>query len=847
VPTTPRERPGTSIGPYKLLEQIGEGGFGVVYMAEQCRHAKTRRAESRDLKRLLLGDLDWIVMKALEKDRRRRYDTANSLRLDVRRFLDCEPVTAAAPSIAYRFGKFSRRNRDALVTAGFVAAVLLLATIVSTWQAIRATQASAKTRVETNRALDAEKEALEQRERAVSAEIEARGAQARAEASEWQAKRNEYISDMATANREFGALNTMFAIALLNKHIPGPGEPDFRGFEWRWLWNQCHQELFQLRRHTALLRDMRFSPDGKLLATGATDGTIRLWNIEAQQEVWRFQGGEYCNSAVFSPDGKSLVTSFFRPISDKPGGKVLWNLSMPESPVESGRFDGPSGRQSFSIDGRTLWTGGRQFDLSGKLLRDLHPSGAKGQDFSKDGKTSAWLDRHGNAHILDVPSGKSLRLPKHEGYYDFPVKGVAISPIDADVIVTGSISGARIWNRSGDLVRELPGTSGTPLSMIRFSKDGDLLAVRKFTGAIEIFETKSWTQVGVVRTPQPGNTVAFSPADNTLLLAGGDDGVIRAWRVTPNEPVDQTLDHPQEVLCLEFSPKGDVLAAGLYDGSVRSWDLQSSEELFTTPPNRKVFALYGIANMLDFIAFAPDSNFAAIIGPETTFSVWDLDRRVEVHSETLPGTDQFYSILFSNDGARLYAGAREGSIGVFEWNSREPRLTTLSEHLVTWNRHLAASPDGLYLATQSVATTLLNMKENRPVRTLPNSENALNLAFSPDGSHLAGCTEGGAPCGTWPPVKPSEISLTCRRSDTFHGCQMAADWPLRISRERQSFGTCRRVKSLPLFPEKLARSHPTEASSRSDLMTSSPPARKRFVVSRCITPRRSWRSMNAER
>ena len=80
-------------------------------------------------------------MKALEKDRHRRYETASGLAADVRRFLADEPVEAWPPSAAYRFRKFARRNRVMLATGAAVAAALLLGTVVSIWQAVRAEHA----------------------------------------------------------------------------------------------------------------------------------------------------------------------------------------------------------------------------------------------------------------------------------------------------------------------------------------------------------------------------------------------------------------------------------------------------------------------------------------------------------------------------------------------------------------------------------------------------------------------------------------------------------------------------------------------------------------------------------
>jgi hypothetical protein len=103
--------------------------------------AAQRNLEPAQLSRAVRGDLDWIVMKTLEKDRSRRYETANGLARDIERYLHDDPVEARPPSAGYRFRKFARRNKGALFTVGLVAAALVVGTVVSTWQAIRATRA----------------------------------------------------------------------------------------------------------------------------------------------------------------------------------------------------------------------------------------------------------------------------------------------------------------------------------------------------------------------------------------------------------------------------------------------------------------------------------------------------------------------------------------------------------------------------------------------------------------------------------------------------------------------------------------------------------------------------------
>src|SRR5438876_8236399 len=100
-----------------------------------------RHTEPAKLTKLVRGELDWIVMKTLEKDRNRRYETANGFAADLQRYLTDEPVQACPPSATYRLRKFARRNKVALATSGLVVAALLIGTAVSVWQAVEATDA----------------------------------------------------------------------------------------------------------------------------------------------------------------------------------------------------------------------------------------------------------------------------------------------------------------------------------------------------------------------------------------------------------------------------------------------------------------------------------------------------------------------------------------------------------------------------------------------------------------------------------------------------------------------------------------------------------------------------------
>jgi serine/threonine protein kinase len=144
-----------------------------------------RKTEPNKLQGLVRGDLDWIVMKSLDKDRSRRYETASAFAADVRRYLGSELVEARPPSPWYRFQKFSRRNKVALTTASLVAAALLLGTVTSIWQAARATRAQ-------NEANEARKKVEEFTERFKAANVLLSSGRARVDNGEWSAANADY-------------------------------------------------------------------------------------------------------------------------------------------------------------------------------------------------------------------------------------------------------------------------------------------------------------------------------------------------------------------------------------------------------------------------------------------------------------------------------------------------------------------------------------------------------------------------------------------------------------------------------------------------------------------------------
>ena len=160
------------------------------------------------------GELDWIVMKALDKDRNRRYQSATALAEDIQRYLNDEPVLACPPSTSYRFRKFAHKNRVTLTTAAIVIASLSIGIVLSGWQAMRAMRAETV-------AIDRLVEVELQRDLAVQRKNTLR--------------HHLYAADMKVAaesrrNGRFGPTR-----AILERQLPEAGEQDLRGFAWYYL------------------------------------------------------------------------------------------------------------------------------------------------------------------------------------------------------------------------------------------------------------------------------------------------------------------------------------------------------------------------------------------------------------------------------------------------------------------------------------------------------------------------------------------------------------------------------------------------------------------------------------
>jgi eukaryotic-like serine/threonine-protein kinase len=746
--------------------------------AELTATAERRRVEPPRLIHSLRGDLDWIVMKCLEKDRTRRYPTANDLVEDVQRFLDGDTVLARPPSNVYLLQKFFHRHHRAVAAAAAITITLLTGSIVSTWLAVRATRA----------------------ERAAeSAQKMEVGLRRRAERESATARLNEYVADMNLVQQSLAAENYGRAVQLLNKHRPARSEPDLRGFEWRYLWQLTrgdeHTEFPSLNEP---VHSVAMSPDGEFIAAGS-EHKLNVWNAQTKALVFSQDHG--ASSATFSRNGEMLF--IISPSESRTEPQMRMEMRTPGSLhafntrtwTEQKTMAGNSGPISLSRDGRRLATQTREgvrvwntgtWEIASTVRDAGTPFG-----LSPDGQRLVAEKRFGGAltvwTVEEEPRQITLNnstnlfvrfgLPRRD-------RALAFSP-DGKFIVAArnlpsehGVFSLSVWNAdTGEEVGQMPADTEHPehtgsITAIVFSPDGKKLATAGMDHSIRVWDFEKRQRIRALQgSLNEVWSVAFSP-DGEHIVSGSKDGAVNEW---PIDPPEQKESFAGARLPLGFSTNGTVLAALSRDNDVLFVNIQSGEVEKTfesSSASRGFRPLMAVAISADLrtlatmseggiklwntetrestalrlpergvsvLALSPDGGTLVTgSGWDRTLRWWDLRHGTNVVRE-----GDCERILFSANSQLAAAFSRDNRVEIWDVAARSVRTNFVAEPALApavSGAQASFSPDGrlLAIACQDDTVRLWDVGSAKQIGALiGHKQSVVSVAFSPQGRTLA--------------------------------------------------------------------------------------------------------------
>jgi eukaryotic-like serine/threonine-protein kinase len=490
---------------------------------EQSTVANKRQLEPRKLSHQFRGELDWIVMKAIEKDRERRYDSAISFASDVQRFLDDLPVKASPPSSLYLLRKLARRHRVMLITSAALVCMMIAATALSTRYAFIADRALADSERE-RKAADVQRTIAEMRQK------ESDSLQLEAIAQRNTIQQALYKSDIRLASIDHNNVNSLRLQKTLDTHFPLDDAPDLRAWEWYYLLGASHQETAGTNHRWEVV-DVAWSPDGKHIASTGMDG-IRICDATSGELIYDNSTGLERAGGTWSPDSRRFAW----------GGLHYGNvISIWDSLTNEVTF-----------------------------LRG-HTSSIREVCWSPDGRrlVSASLDH--SCRVWDPKTEECL----------FVIHDESSSFMDVcwnskrDLAASGLQNGVIVFNPvTGEVVTKT--TSGSPVHSVQFSADGTRMIVGDSTGRCIIYDVDDWNML--LEFQAHNNEIlgiAANPKYPSFATCGADS-VTHIWRLADGGRHSTLFGHNGAVNDVDWDPTGLRLVTGSSDQRVLTWSIRES-------------------------------------------------------------------------------------------------------------------------------------------------------------------------------------------------------------------------------------------------------------------------------
>ena len=734
--------------------------------AKASEIASCRGTDAGRLRKEVHGDLEWITMRALEKECARRYPSASEMAADIQRHLRDEPVTAGPAGVAYRLRKFVIKNRLAVGAAVLIAVSLITGLVVSTGYFLQAERQYERAQRGSYTANLAAAELLLRTNQMDSAQERLLACEPKLRNWEWRHLWHRRDSSLARWHSQGDFTR-----------YPFPSVIGFAGR--RTCWNtQTTVECWEGPGYTAARvfrakKVLGMSNDGALAVT-ADDG-VKLIEVASGKTIATCldcsQPGIY---AVFSPDGTRVAMAAGREtvVWDARSGKILARI-----PVDRVLTFNPDGTQlamhlqgsQSNPDRLELWS-----VIPVHRVASLDSGGyVRAAAFSPDGARLAWAAAGGSVRVGSLrPVKVPTVLTTEEG-----VEAIAFSPDGHRIAATGD-GAIRIW-LDGKLAARVPAFGAPSVNAIAFSPDGT-----RIVAGSQFWELAAWdaaTYGGqVLRRPADRvGAIAVSP-DSARVAAGFENGLVEVWG-TNGAVLGNWRAHGDEIQAVAFSPDGKRLVTGSADRTARLWDATSGA------PG---IELRGHGAAVTAVAFSPDGARLATGSEDQSVRIWETaSGRATI---TINLKDPVISVAFSPDGGSLLVNA--GDVRKAPTNETPVRLWNATTGTLLRDfrpskpcggdskeqcpvSQASFSPDGRRVAGAVLATGqtwVWDVRTGAVIAELPTVRSTGSAVFSPDGSRIVTGTRLEGVVQIWDAVGYQPL-LTMQADAGIHSLTFSPD------------------------------------------------------------------------
>jgi len=682
--------------------------LSIIAAARATGIAAKRQAARDAIAGELRRELEWIPLKALRKDRTRRYASPTDLSRDIRNYLDGRPLEAGPESNSYRARKFIRRNFAALAASGAVLVILVLGLSTTLWQyraarfeAKRADERAAAAALATSAAQAAEREARIQRDAADRARDEEASAR----------RETEYNSYVANVQMAASCAELRLPDRVRQRLDACPAT--LRNWEWNWLNAESDSSILSISSANSVPSGAVFQADGKTIRGRLDRTAVGVWDSRTGALLT-----QYRVATIFPDQRVSFSRDFARAIIAPPRARrtvarenpadappVLWDVDAEAIITPLGEIGlGAIGRVDISEDchrvivwpesaAATVWSAD-----TGQNISTLGPEseGCEETAVSSDGALAFGSAPRGLPRIWDARTGRQVCTLCIDDPGMMLLEPAFSSDGSRLAGITSFGNAVRLWDTAtGDQLLQFPDAG----SLLGFSPDNRLLLVAHSKGGARLIESDSGKQRAVL--PVANDTIwraTFSPGSDRVITVANDH-TPQVWDTRSGNLLAELRGHVGSVNSAAFSPSGELALTSSVDGSTRIWDAHRSTNgleiswiglgMFAAwSEDCKVFAVAnpgGIqvgdgvtgalvqqfqSGMTRTLTLSPNGDRVATIDSKGAATIWDCLTGERLAEPYVFG-ERTTCLAFSSDGQLLATASAEGTIRVWDaWHGR---------------------------------------------------------------------------------------------------------------------------------------------------------------------------------